>query len=67
MRGDACGEGYGWGKAMGTGQWGGACGGAASAGAVLVTAWLEEIGAHFAAGVAFLIKPGKEPARVCCG
>lgn len=51
----------GWGEATGPGQWGGACGGAVSAGTHIDC--LEERGADFAA--AFLIKNGT--ARVCCG
>lgn len=53
----------GWDDATGPGQWGGACGGAASAGTH--TDCLEEMGADFAAGAAFLTKHGM--ASVCCG
>lgn len=53
----------GWGEAMRPGQWGGACGGAASAG--IHNDCLEEMGADFAACAAFLIKHDR--ACVCCG
>ena len=52
VRGDARGE-HGWGKATGPGQWGGACDSDGSAGTLLVTAWLEEMGAACSACVAF--------------
>ena len=61
-------SGHGWGKATEPGQCGGACGGDGSAGTLLVTAWLEEMGAACAACVAFSRKHhGRRPACIRWG
>lgn len=44
---------HGWDESTGPEQWGGACGGDGSAETLLVTAWLEEMGAACTARVAF--------------